>query len=288
MKSNYLLKLMSTWRLIAVCIIGAAVITGCGSSSSTTAGVGSGGTGTLAKISGTVADGYLVNATVFLDKNGNYQLDAGEPFTTTDANGSYTLEIDSTAVGIYPIVAHAIKAVTIDKDNGQPLTSSYVLSLPKNSVHGTVSNFISPLTSQIREMLETGEYSSLQHASDTLSNKLGLSAGTDIMGDYIRANNTSIHAVARNMATVMGDQMDLVLGTNGSATTVDVNRYRGMMGNIYNDMSSSWCQYPQSGMSNFSTSMTAMLSGMSTTPTGQPYWDMSTAYSNMTGGMIGR
>jgi len=288
MKSNYLLKVMCPWQLITLCLFSAVIITGCGSGSSTTAGVGSGGTGTLAKISGTVADGYLVNATVFLDKNGNYQLDAAEPFTATDANGSYTLEIDSTAVGIYPIVAHAIKAVTIDKDNGQPLTSSYVLSLPKNSVHGTVSNFISPLTSQIREMMETGVYTSLQHASDSLSNKLGLTAGTDIMGDYIHANNTSIHAVAQNMATVMGNQMDLVLGTNGSTITVDVNRYRGMMGTIYNDMSSSWCQYPQSGMSNFSNSMTTMLSGMSTTPTGQPYWDMSTAYWNMTGGMMGR
>lgn len=108
------------------------------------------------------------------------------------------------------------------------------------------------------------------------------------MGDYIHSNNTSIHAVAQNMATVMGDQMDLVLGTNGSTITVDVNRYRGMMGTIYNDMSSSWCQYPQSGMSNFSNSMTTMLSGMSTTPTGQPYWDMSTAYWNMTGGFMGR
>lgn len=40
---------------------------------------------------GTVIDGYLSGATVFIDVNGNGQLDAGEPNTTTDAQGNYTL-----------------------------------------------------------------------------------------------------------------------------------------------------------------------------------------------------
>lgn len=283
------MKHRNAFKMIATCLV-SAFIAGCGTDGSTTAGVGSGGTGSsvAALISGTVADGYLVNATVFLDKNGNYQSDAGEPSTATDAHGSYTLGIDAADVGKYPLVAHAIKAITIDNDNNQPLTSSYVLSLPKDSVRGTVGNFISPLTSQIREMMETGEYTSLQHAADRLSTKLGLPAGTDVMGDYIRADNTSIHAVAQNMATVMGNQMDMVLGMSGPVITVDVNRYRGMMGTMYNDLSSSWCQYPKSSISSFSNSLTTMLSGTPTTPMGQPYWDMSTAYWNMTGGMMGR
>jgi 2',3'-cyclic-nucleotide 2'-phosphodiesterase (5'-nucleotidase family) len=40
---------------------------------------------------GTVIDGYLSGATVFIDVNDNGQLDAGEPNTTTDAQGNYTL-----------------------------------------------------------------------------------------------------------------------------------------------------------------------------------------------------
>jgi len=40
---------------------------------------------------GTVIDGYLSGATVFIDVNDNGQLDAGEPSTTTDAQGNYTL-----------------------------------------------------------------------------------------------------------------------------------------------------------------------------------------------------
>ena len=46
---------------------------------------------TTAPAQGTVIDGYLSGATVFIDVNGNGQLDTGEPSTTTDAQGNYTL-----------------------------------------------------------------------------------------------------------------------------------------------------------------------------------------------------
>jgi len=285
MKFHYLLENCSSWRLIAACLISAAIITGCGSSS-TVAGVGTGGTGSLAKgITGNVADGYLVNAAVFLDRNGNYQLDAAEPSTTTDVNGAYTLNIDTTDMGTYPIVAMAIKGVTIDRDTDQAVDNSYLLSMPKESVSSTVNNFISPISSLIREMMETGTFSSIQHASEDLRNKMGLPAGTGMMDDYIATNNTTMHTTAQNMTILMGSQMGQVLGTNGSTVTVDVNRYRGMMGAIYSNMSTIRGANNQTEISNLSGTMTTALSGMQPTPMGQPYWDMSTAYGNMMGTM---
>ncbi len=263
MKSNYLLKLMSTWRLIAVCIIGAAVITGCGSSSSTTAGVGSGGTGTLAKISGTVADGYLTNATVYLDKNSNYQLDAGEPSTKSGENGAYTLDVEPADVGMYPIVALVIKGVTIDKDTNLAVTNSYVLSMHKEYVSGSVSsNFISPISSQLRELMETGRYSSIQHAADTLRTEMGLLAGTDMTADFIATNHTKMHYAAQNMATLMGNQMEYVMGMNGSTITVDVNRYRAMMETIFSNMATVCAENNQTEMSHLHNTITTRLSGM--------------------------
>ncbi|MBX2831789.1 MAG: hypothetical protein KTR23_11500, partial [Rhodospirillales bacterium] len=67
--------------------IGAAVgLSGSSSSAAESAG------GTAVKLlTGTAIDGYIKNATVFLDANGNGQLDAGEASTTTDANGNYSL-----------------------------------------------------------------------------------------------------------------------------------------------------------------------------------------------------
>jgi hypothetical protein len=284
MKVSCLLQIRS-WRLIIASVISAAIITGCGSGS-TTAGVGTGGTGTLvASLSGTVADGYLVNATVFLDKNGNYQLDASEPATTTDGNGAYKLNIDSADVGKYPIVALVIKGVTIDRDTNQAVTNSYVLSMPKDIVSGSVSNFISPISSQLREMLETGKYSTVQQAADALRTKMGLPAGTDVMANYLATNNTALHYTAQNMATLMGNQMGLVLGTTGSTTTVDINRYRVMMGTIFTNMSIVTGSNNHNDMTNLHNTITTMLSNMPPMSGGQPFRNMSTAYWGMNGGM---
>ena len=48
--------------------------------------------GTSVSTSGSVVDGYVMNATVFRDLNGNGVLDVGEPNTTTDANGDFDLD----------------------------------------------------------------------------------------------------------------------------------------------------------------------------------------------------
>jgi len=269
------------------------VITGTGTGgtgSSIIAGVGTGGTGSLAKIiSGSVADGYLVNATVFLDRNGNYQLDADEPVTVTDANGAYKLSIDQADVGKHPIVAMAIRGVTIDKDTNQTITNSFVLSIPKEGVSSTVSNnFISPITSQLREMLETGLFTSMQQASETLRTKMGLPAGTDIFSDFMANNNNNsamntMHTIAQNMATVMGNQMNQVLATNGTTTTVDVNRYRGMMGTIFSNISSVRAGNSQPSISNLNNTMTMVVSSIPPTKIGQPYQNMSTAFKSTMG-----
>jgi hypothetical protein len=289
MKADNLFKNCSAWRLIAACLVSASLFMGCGleSGDGVSAGVGTGGTGTLAKsISGTVADGYLVNATVFLDRNGNYQLDAGEPSITTDANGAYKLDVDSEDVGKYSIVALVIGGVTVDRDTDQAVVNSYVLSMPKESVSSTAgNNFISPISSQLREMMETGKYISLQQASEALSTRMGLPAGTDMMANYIDANSPAMHTAARNMATLMGNQMGLVLGASGPTLTVDVNRYRGMMGTIFSNMSSTLEGSSQTGMSDLNNTVTTMLSGMPSRFMGQPYRNMSTAYRGMMGGM---
>jgi len=288
MKSSYLQENWSAWRLIATCFISVAIITGCGSvAGDISAGVGTGGTGSaVASLAGTVADGYLVNATVFLDKNGNYQLEAGEPSAATDANGAYKLDVDPADVGKCPIVALVIKGVTIDKDTNQAVINSYVLSMSKDNVSDSVSNnFISPLSSQLREMMETGKYTTLQQAADALRTELGLPVGTDMSANYIAANHTAMHYAAQNIATLMGNQMGQVLGTNSTTITVDVNRYRVMMGTIFTNMPIIRAANNQTDMSNLNNTMTTMLSTMPMTLMGQPYRNMSTAYRGTMGGM---
>lgn len=209
------------------------LIAGCGGGGNTPAA--------SAAVSGTVADGYLVGATVYLDKNSNYRLDAGEPSTTTDANGAYTLNIDPADVGKYPIVAMAIKDQTIDKDTNQTVSNSYILSIPARAISGTVSsNFISPMSTLIREKMEANPSMTLNDAMTQLRNQMNLPSDMSMMADYVAgsrsgANATqyqTIHTTAQQMAWMMAGQATLVM--NGTA--LNQNRYRYMMGTINSNM----------------------------------------------------
>ena len=207
------------------------------------AGCGGGSSTTPTAISGKVADGYLVGATVFLDKNSNYQMDAGEPSTTTDANGVYTLNIDPADVGKYPIVAMAIKGVTVDMDNpGVAIANSYILSMPATAISGTVNrNFISPMSTLIREKMAANTGMTLTDAMVQLRNQMNLPVGIDMMADYVASSQSgtnaaqyqAMHTTAQQMAGLMAGQAALVI--NGSA--VSQSRYRGMMGAINSNMS---------------------------------------------------
>lgn len=265
---------MHKYILAAAMLLSIGAMAGCGSSGSSTP--------TTSTVTGKVADGYLSGAVVFMDKNGNYQLDSGEPSTTTDQNGAYTLNVDPADIGLYPIVAIAVKGQTIDMDNPtQTLTYSYLLSLPKESVSGTVSsNFISPVSSELREMTETGTYT-MEQAMIQLRTRLGLQAGTDVLADYMadQANSDfqTMHTAARNMTALMGSQMNQIMAAGTTGTQLmDVNRYRAMMGTIFGNMSTLRIQTPDPAMiQTMTTTMTANLGNM---PAGTPYRNMSTSF----------
>jgi len=261
--------------LAAASLVVAGMIAGCGSSSTSTPAA--------TTVAGKVADGYLENATVFMDKNGNYILDAGEPSAVTDANGAYALTVDPADVGQYPIVALAVAGVTVDRDNpGVAIAHNYLLSIPKESVSGTVSsNFISPMSTQVREMMETGTYATMQQAMDELRVSLGLPAGTNMMGDYVAGQNTTMHTTAQNMATVMGEQAPLLFRNYSGSTLMDVNRYRGMMGTMFSNISSVRATAPQSTMTELMATMTANLDNI---VIGMPFQNMSSFFQ---GGMMG-
>ncbi|MSN27402.1 MAG: hypothetical protein GJV46_16255 [Geobacter sp.] len=226
---------MKRYMITISTVIAVGLIAGCGGSGSTPA--------TSTAVSGKVADGYLVGATVFLDKNSNYQLDSGELSTMTDANGAYTLNMAAADVGKYPIVAMAIQGVTIDKDfPAAAMTSGYMLSMPATAVSGAVnSNFISPMSTIIREKMAANSGMTFNDSKVQLRNQMGLPVGIDMMADYIAGSMSgtnatqyqAMHTTAQQMAGLMAGQAGLVM--NGSS--VNLNRYRSMMATINSNMS---------------------------------------------------
>lgn len=251
----------------------------------TIAGCGGGSSSLSTAVTGKVADGYLVGAVVFLDRNDNYKQDAGEPSTTTDANGSYILNINSADVGKYPLVAAAIMGQTIDKDTNSPVVSSYVMSAPAGN-----ARFISPMSTLIREKMAANPGMALSDAMTQLRNQMNLPTGIDIMADYVAGSQSgtnsvqyqSMHTVARQMAALMSGQAGQVM--NGSG--VNLNRYRTMIGTINSNMSAIVANV-NNGLGMDSLFMINMMSNMQTQLAGMSSNGGFASYSGMFRNMTG-
>ena len=140
MKKYITIKICSTWSL-AIAFM--ALVAGCGSGAITSsdaggsgggglivAGVGTGGTGVVTSASGdTYTAPLLINAIVFLDKNGNRLPDSGEPAAVTDAEGTYTLPLDPADAAACPLLMQAVAGSTIIKATGRLVAESYVIEV---------------------------------------------------------------------------------------------------------------------------------------------------------------
>lgn len=139
------------WLPIAVYLLAASILAGCGDLSATSmnssgsittgsaesgggtiiSGVGVGGTGVV-KTGQSVqaaAETGLVDAIVFVDLNNNRQPDPDEPQARTDANGSYRLELGAGRAVTYPVLLQALAGLTRDRITGETVPETYVTDL---------------------------------------------------------------------------------------------------------------------------------------------------------------
>ncbi|WP_236892994.1 hypothetical protein [Desulfoluna limicola] len=151
-------------------------------------------------VSGVVADGYLVGAKVFSDRNGNKKWDDGEPFTKTIDGGTYKLEGEN--LDKYPLVVE-VTATVIDEDTGEAVGKPYVLSAPIGK-----PEFISPITTLVQARVEKDGLT-IDDAEAAIQNQLGTSA--DLFSDYIETGGTpsedqkNLRKVAQVVANAFGE-----------------------------------------------------------------------------------
>lgn len=187
---------MNKLTLIATLIV-AGFLTSCGG--------GGGSTTPNATISGQAADGYLQNAKVCADVNGDSVCNDSEPQQReTGADGSFTLP--ATAAN-YPIIVEVVPT-TIDSDTGLEVSSTYTLSAPKGKT------FISPITTMIQNKISESEGGlSADEAAIQVQNTLNMSGDAkDLYVNYMpfsgsEGTNTYkvIHQSAQAIARVMGE-----------------------------------------------------------------------------------
>ena len=159
-------------------------------------------------LTGVVADGYLKNAKVFLDRNENRVYDNGEPLAQSTVGGVFSLDVNPGEGELYPVVAQIIAGETIDEDSGVTIVNDYFLeSLPGRW------EFISPLTTLVKlECDKNPSFSPLQ-AEIEIRSQFGLDDSISLYTDYIvPANGEAVvaeeygraHRAAQVAANIMG------------------------------------------------------------------------------------
>lgn len=173
---------------------------------------GCGGTTQMAQTSsaslvGTAIDGYLNGATVFLDLNNDRLWTAGEPKTTTDELGRYSLDTTGIAsvVGKYVVVTGGI-----DTDTGSAFQGRLIAKVDDAS-SGQV---VTPLTTLAYAMVAQGLAPDLEAAKAQIATVLGLDAG-DLRLDPLKYLDTK-PAIYTNQVAVQ-QAVQLLAAVNNDA-----------------------------------------------------------------------
>jgi hypothetical protein len=101
-------------------------------------------------VSGKVIDGYISGATVFLDLNGNEQLDTNEPRAITNDEGDYNLVLtdEEAQCRTYSALVVDVPVGAQDADFGE-VTEAFRLVYPPTLLSNQESTHITPLTTVI-------------------------------------------------------------------------------------------------------------------------------------------
>lgn len=206
-------------RILIATIPLAFVLVGCG---------GSGGSvGSPTSITGTVVDGFIEGAYVFLDLNGNLEHDEGEPTSSaTNASGQYKIDtstLTSNQLANAVLVTHVPETAKDADDGGVTLAQAgktgFTLMSPVSAyadssgkVPISVDNaLVSPLTTLVANEI-TFNGSTLSEAREKVKSDYGLNA--DPMVNFVTQNNNELQAKARTVATVLGTAKQSATGSN--------------------------------------------------------------------------
>lgn len=162
-------------------------------------------------VSGKVADGYLVGATVCLDINDNKACDDDEPSGTSEAGGSFEIEATQEQIDTYPLLVE-VTAGVVDEDTGEAIAAPYSLTAPVGY------GFVSPLTTMVQNQVELGNSTedaeamiqALLDTTQALSEDFIAAQANSELTEEQQAEFAQMHQVAQVTARVMANNLAAV------------------------------------------------------------------------------
>ncbi|GGP88389.1 pre-peptidase C-terminal domain-containing protein [Shewanella ulleungensis] len=136
-------------------------------------------------------DGYLENATAWLDVNNSGNYSSTNPTSQTHENGEAVLSIPDTFIATnFPVIVEAKPAITFDKGLNRLITNHFTLAAPAGE------RVVTPFSTLVYIKMKSGL--SLESAIIQVSNELQISQ-TDLLSDFIATNNERMTLIAADL-----------------------------------------------------------------------------------------
>lgn len=178
-------------------------------------------------------DAAIQGAVVYLDEDGDNLLSPGEPSTTTDATGHYTITWPSWQGQFAYTVGAIVNADSIRVGTGTPVGFAVHLRAPLETTYDPFNEkaVISPMTTLVAsEMLWNKTYTSVEAQAELVaslkaSNVPFSSQPLDLMSDYVATYTTSSDsAQLRFLASAIAATVsDAVKAGNAAQSHIDCN-----------------------------------------------------------------
>jgi hypothetical protein len=188
----------------------AALLGGCGGSDSADKTPTDPVTPTTKNLEVRAVDGYLKDAQVWLDINGDYAFTAGEPNATTDGTGKATLVVTNVPdPAQYRVLVQAIANKTTDVGDGTGGTSKLVAKTFTMAAPAGVST-VTPLTTLVAQQMAANTGMTQEQAAQEVATQLGLGAdkATDLLEDFIAEKNSTGQVYALNIVAALPEELD--------------------------------------------------------------------------------
>ncbi|WED22984.1 alpha-amylase [Vibrio sp. JC009] len=146
----------------------------------------------------TAIDGYLRNAEIWLDVNGNNEKDIAEPSAISGEHGRAVLDISNVSgdISAYSLMVQTVAGQTIDEDNPDvPLAAGYLMSAPPGY------KVITPLTTIVKLKMEE-EGKTEAEAIEEVNQSIAQSQ-IDLSADYVASGNTLLANSARALVNLL-------------------------------------------------------------------------------------
>ncbi len=158
---------------------------------------------------GTVSDGLIAGALIFFDINENYQLDEGEPYTITNEEGRYWLNLpledfDINGDGVLNFQdGRFVTQGGVDISTGAPQRTP-LFSSPTAAV-------VTPLTTLVVALLENDDSLQESEAAFLVRESLGIGGGIDLLQFDTFEETKSGNPIAVDLAHATSNVQDTIL-----------------------------------------------------------------------------